>query len=131
MAVYKPARKLTGTRTNSASKQAGGIGDRSEAFGASGTQDRKPKSLKQIQVAEKMVPRFLGQYNNRLSGTPSIGVEFAPRSGISKLHDNRRVRLEALVKWRSITNDYSITIFIFRSNAFAYFSIVESRISSA
>jgi hypothetical protein len=39
------------------------------------------------------------KYNNRLSGTPSIGVEFAPRSGISKLHDNRRVRLEALVIW--------------------------------
>jgi hypothetical protein len=39
-----------------ASKQAGGIGDRSEAFGTSGTQDRKPKSLKQIEAAEKMVP---------------------------------------------------------------------------
>jgi hypothetical protein len=38
------------------SKQAGGIGDRSEAFSTYGTQDRKPKSLKQIQAAEKMVP---------------------------------------------------------------------------
>jgi hypothetical protein len=44
------------TNTGSGSKQAGGIGDRSEAFGPSGTQDRKPKSLKQIQAAEKMVP---------------------------------------------------------------------------
>jgi hypothetical protein len=42
---------------------------------------------------------FIGLYNNRLSGTPSIGVEFAlPDQGRnSKLHDNRRVRLEALV----------------------------------
>jgi hypothetical protein len=59
------------------SKQAGGIGDRSEAFGTYGTQDRKPKSLKQIQALKKWFPRFLGQYNNRLSGTPSIGMEFA------------------------------------------------------
>jgi hypothetical protein len=70
MAVYWPARQLTGTRKIAASKQAGGSGDRSEAFGAYGTQDRKPKSLKQIQVAENMVPRFLGQYNNRLSREP-------------------------------------------------------------
>jgi hypothetical protein len=48
--------KFTGTRKIAASKQAGGSGDRSEAFGAYGTQDRKPKSLKQIQVAENMVP---------------------------------------------------------------------------
>jgi hypothetical protein len=46
------------------------------------------------------------RHNNRLSGTPSIGVEFAPRSGKSKLHDNRRVRLEALVMWPPSINHY-------------------------
>jgi hypothetical protein len=39
-----------------ASKQAGGKDDRSAAFGTPGTQDRKPKSLKQIQAAENIVP---------------------------------------------------------------------------
>jgi hypothetical protein len=58
MVVYWPVTKIdwyTSTRI-AASKQAGGIGDRSEAFGTYGTQDRKPKSLKQIEAAEKMVP---------------------------------------------------------------------------